>query len=143
MPEPATVWMVRLRRGARLREVKGTLRMDETALVFIDRTTQAETRLPFRGTRKVKRVLGSPVLILSWLEGEGIPAETAFFFVQPPPLRTEHAERSTQTQPATMLRQPSRRRQRRESIGYLTSRSRASRSTIKAWAKEIRARARG
>jgi hypothetical protein len=143
MPEPVTVWMVRLRRDARLREVRGTLRMDETALVFIDHTTRAETHLPFSETRKVKRVLGSPVLILSWWEGEGIPAETAFYFVQPPPMLTEHAQGQTRTQPTTMLRQPSRRRQRRESIGYLTSRSRVSRGTIKTWADEIRARVRG
>lgn len=142
MPEPVTVWMVKLRRGGDLREVEGTLRMDHDALVFSARTNQAETRLPFAATSKVKRIVGSPVLLLTWTDQAGEGAQTAFYFAEPPPMRSGVDRRSPQP-PPTMLHQPSRRRQRRESIGYLTSRSRSSRPTIKAWAAEIRARAGG
>jgi hypothetical protein len=144
MPEPVTVWMVNLRRGGDLREVEGTLRMDRDALVFTAGTNQAETRLPFAVTRKVKRIVGSPVLVLTWTDPTGESAQTAFYFARPPPIRAGADRRTAQPPPpTTLLRQPSRRRQRRENIGYLTSRSRSSRSTIKAWTSEIRARAQG
>jgi len=150
MPEPVTVWMVKLERGGDLREVKGTLRMDEDAVVFVDRKTQGETRVPFEGTRKVKRVFGSPVLVLNWRDGAGARSETAFYFVQPPPIPTDTGgampEREALRQPrptiGTVLRQPSRRRQRRQSIGYLAARSRGAKVEIRLWAEEIRARTR-
>ena len=142
MPEPATVWMVKLQRVGDLRELKGTLRMDEEALVFTDRSTEVETRLPFAATRKVKRIVGSPVLILTWQNDAGATTQTAFYFAEPPPIRSAHGVGSPQPPPATVLQQPSRRRQRREGIRYLTARSRSTSATIKGWAEEIRARVR-
>ncbi len=150
MPVPVTVWMVKLERGGDLRDVKGTLRMDEDAVVFVDRKSHGETRVPFGATRKVKRVFGSPVLILGWRDGGGARSETAFYFVQPPPIPTESGgampEREALRQPrptiGTVFRPPSRRRQRRESIGYLAARSREAKVTIRVWAEEIRARTR-
>jgi hypothetical protein len=143
MLEPVTVWMVRqLRRGADLREVEGTLRLDDDAVVFTDRTADAETRLPFAATSKVKRIMGSPVLVLTWRDRDDEGTQTAFYFAKPPPMRSGPDRRDPQP-PVSLTRQPSRRRQRREGIGYLTARSRTSKATIKAWAEEIRARARG
>ena len=37
MPEPVTVWAVELGRTRRLEDVKGTLRLEEQALVFAPR----------------------------------------------------------------------------------------------------------
>jgi hypothetical protein len=150
MPEPVTVWMVKLERGGDLREIKGTLRMDEDAVVFVDRKDGAETRVSFGATRKVKRVFGSPVMVLHWRDGDGARSETAFYFVQPPPVRSERgdamSDREALQQPrptiGSVLRPPSRRRQRRESIGYLAARSREAKTTIRVWAEEIRTRIR-
>jgi hypothetical protein len=124
--------------------------MDDDAIVFVDRKTESETRVPFESTRKVKRVFGSPVMVLDWHDGSGSRSETAFYFVQPPPMHTDRegamSQRTALQQPpptvGNLLRRPSRRRQRRESIGYLAARSRDAKATIRVWTGEIRARTR-
>lgn len=137
VPEPVTVWMVKLRRGGDLREVKGTLRMGEDALVFVERRTELETRLLFSDTIKVRRVIGSPVLVVSGRDGAGTDSDTAFYFVQPPPLP---GTESYAAPPTSVRHQTTRRRQRRQGLGYLTGRARGTRTTIKEWVEELRAR---
>ena len=136
VPEPVTVWMVKLRRGGDLREVKGTLLMGEDALVFVERKTEVETRLLFSDTSKVKRVIGSQVLVVR-CDGADADADIAFYFVQPPPLP---GVESHAPPPTSVFHQPSRRRQRRQGVGYLTGRARVTRTTIKEWVEELRAR---
>jgi hypothetical protein len=137
MPEPVTVWMVKLRPGGDLREVEGTLQLADDALVFVARKTEAETRVPFSDTSKVRRVIGSPVLVVSRRDGAGIDSHIAFYFVQPPPLPGTSARTNP---PTSVPRHSSPRRQRRQVVGYLTARGRGTRTTIKQWVEEIRAR---
>jgi hypothetical protein len=147
--EPVTVWMVHLERGGDLQDEKGTLRMEEDALVFASKRSEAVTRFPFSATRGAKRVLGSPVLVVRWRDGD-VRRETAFYFAQPPPLRradtpmTERQALRTQ-RPSLfgMARGQSRRAQRKDAIRYLTARSADSRDSIGPWAKAITERARG
>jgi hypothetical protein len=149
MVAPAKVWMVRLDRGGDLREVEGTQRMAEDAVVFVDPGNRSELRVPFAATQKVRRVLGSPVLVIVWRNGE-TRSETAFYFVKPPPLRTDRAA-TAQARPTpadarpsigSILGRSSKRKERRESIRYLAARSGTTKTTIRAWAQEIRARTR-
>lgn len=135
MPSPVTVWMVRLRRDGDLRETRGQIRIDDDALVF---TTAAgsETRLPFSETRKVRRIVGSPVLVIRSREGD----DTAFYFAEPPPLRLSGRPSASEPPPTSILRAPSRGRRRREGIRYLTARSRGTTATIREWVVAIRER---
>jgi len=84
VPKPITVWMVHLERGGDLRETKGTLSLDETAIVFEERDG-GTTRFPLGSVRRAKRPIGSPVMLVHW-ERDGSRRETAFYFTQPPPL---------------------------------------------------------
>jgi len=147
MPQPVTVWMVRLEPGGSLGTVRGTLRMDEDGVVFMDPSAGAETRVPFGRVRRIRRVPGSPVLVLRWQAADGGNSETAFYFAQPPPIATDRRTEPSGHEAVPLLGflgsprgQPSKRRRRRESIGYLAARSRDAKATIRVWAKEIRAR---
>lgn len=149
VPKPITVWMVHLERGGDLREVRGTLRLDETAIVFEERDGPT-TRFPFGSVRKAKRTIGSPVLVVRW-ERDGAPRETAFYFIQPPPLpgRTPDEPASGAELPRTRgpglmgsARQSSRRRQRKQAMSYMTARAGTSREAIRVWVEAISERAR-
>ena len=63
MPEMATVWCVHLETGNPL-DTKGTLVLDEGAVAFSGQDGR-ETRIHFTKVRQVKRVLGSPILVVS------------------------------------------------------------------------------
>jgi hypothetical protein len=148
MPKPVTVWMVQLEPRGSLDEVRGILRMDGEGVVFADAKADTETRIPFRTMTKVRRALGSPVLVLHWRGVDGTRWATAFYFAKPPPIvadrRTERAGLEELRLSGSLGRPSggsSRRRQRRESIGYLATRSRDAKASISVWTKEIRARA--
>lgn len=144
MPEPVTVWKVRLRRGD-LREHEGTLRLDDDALVFEDTASTDETRLEFSAIRSAKRVRASPILLVAH-EDRGERVETAFYFSQPPPLDAssrrggEAASKDRALPPLASVRGSSRKRHQRENVRYLTARSGSLKPTIEAWVQEIGAR---
>jgi hypothetical protein len=145
MPEPTTVWMVLLRRGD-LGERKGTLRLDEDAVVFEDATVQHERRIGYAQVRRARRVRGSPILIVAH-DDDGDAVETAFYFTQPPPLRPpapgEAPSPAAITRggralgPFSAMRRTSRRRHMRENVRYLTTQSGSKKPQIEAWVNEI------
>lgn len=146
--KPITVWMVHLERGGDLREVKGTLRLDETAIVFEEREG-ATTRLPFDAVHRAKRTLGSPVMTVRWEHG-GARRETAFYFAQPPPLpgradevATSGADLLRTRRPGLLgsARQSSKRRQRKQVMSYMAAHAGVSRDAIRAWVLAISERA--
>lgn len=145
--EPVTVWHVRLRRGD-VRDREGTLRLGPDALVFIDRSSAAETRLRFEDIRSARRVRASPVLIVVH-EEDGERAETAFYFSRPPPLEIQAREDPDTSAtgrplgPFAVMRRTSKRRHQRENVRYLATRAGGLRSTIQAWVDEISERAGG
>jgi hypothetical protein len=124
MPEMATVWCVHLETGNPL-DTKGTLVLDEGAVAFSGQDGR-ETRIHFTKVRQVKRVLGSPILVVSH-DGEGGLRRTAFYFAQPPPL---HA-------PDDVSRMK-KKRQKKASVGYLGQQNVHHKPVIKEWVEQIR-----
>jgi hypothetical protein len=149
-PDETTVWMVLLRRGD-LAERKGTLRLEDDAVVFADTTAQHERRIRYEEVRRARRVRGSPILILAH-EDDGSTVETAFYFTQPPPLRPpEPGEPPSPAAiggrrplgPFSAIRRTSKRRHMRENVRYLTTQSGSKKPQIDAWVSEIAERTRG
>lgn len=121
--------MVRLRRDL-LREVPGTLSLDAGFLVFTPDDGSGERRIELRRIRRVRRLLGSPVMVVRH-DGEEGPERTAFYFAQPPPLRRPDAPRWEA------------RRERRATVRYLTEANAAVKPEIREWVRTIRRLAAG
>ena len=149
MPEPTAVWMVHLSRGASPSGTQGTLTIEDGFLVFKDSNLGA-VRFHRSAIRRVKRLRGSPVLQLEWLEGTTL-RRTAFYFVEPPPLITDRnapplPPSSGSVRPSGgfgAIRRSSRRRQMRTNAGYLQTSAVDKRGQIQDWADEIAELARG
>lgn len=140
--------MVELAHGADLHEVRGTMRMDDGGVAFVDGENERHVLIPFGTIRRVRRVLGSPVLVVGWGDQDG-SRDTAFYFVKPPPMRSKTAGSSServapdgQRPSPTIPRERPKHRERRHNIGYLTASSKQTRATIQEWATEISARTR-
>ena len=86
MPENITVWAVELGRDLDMREIKGVLSLDAASLRFAPwREDRPEVVLPLREVHSVRRLRGSPVLMVARRTDAGV-RRTAYYFVQPPPL---------------------------------------------------------
>jgi hypothetical protein len=145
MPEPVTVWMVQLGSGT-ASDVEGTLRLDVDALVFEHGAKPAELRFPYATIAKVRRVLGSPVVVVEWTE-DAQGKRTAFYFAQPPPLHPPTPEElATSSErplgPLAQKRAMSKRRHTRSNLGYLAIRARGTKPLVQAWTSELRIRVR-
>lgn len=135
------VWAVDLVRGASTRDRAGSLILDETSLRFEpEQAGEPELTVPLRELERVRRLRGSPVLVISFLRGSH-PRKTAFYFVPPPPL-TAFSERHEERNAFTALRNP-KRKARRDNVGYLGMLNRAKKDEIVAWERAIRAAAAG
>jgi len=84
----STVWMIHS--GTSLEGVKGQLSMEPEGVVFRPRGGGAGGDRVFvlEHVRRVKRVLGSPVLEFH-MRGGGGPPVVGFYFVQPPSLAAQ------------------------------------------------------
>jgi hypothetical protein len=145
--EPITVWMVQLVRGEADKDVRGTLDLDDEALLFTDpRGEGTEFRLSFTSIRQAKRVRGSPVLLIEW-EADGTRRRTAFYYTQPPPLHTA-AGRSTMDEPlprtpsVVPFRRSGKRKAQRTNARYLQTHGISKKGLINSWAEEVTARIR-
>ena len=124
MVERATVWAVRL--GTMDEGVKGVLELGDTALAWVpEKLGPNEIRVPFSDIRRVRRSVGSPVIVIERSE-----SAVAFYFVEPPPIRFR-----TETS-----RRP---KGRMKSISYLRGRNRTKRDQVKQWAESIKEAAGG
>jgi hypothetical protein len=142
MLEPVTVWMVELKTGSTLHEVKGILTLGEDALRFVSPANGTEVRIPYERARSARRLRMSPVLLVRWRDEAD--RTSAFYFAPPPPLVPPDGS-DTQLPRAGIFgplggRPPSKRRQRRENASYLTMRSGPLKPTMVAWADEVRTR---
>ena len=142
MPQPLIVWMVELERSPD--DIEGMLTLDERALRF-ERTDDGGGRtIELTHVTKVKRVVGSPVLLVHTLE-EGVKRATAFYLSKPPPLAPAGPQPGEA--PPTLLfgnrgpKPASKRKQRRANASYLASASTELGPTAKEWMLEIRAAA--
>ncbi|MCI0632901.1 MAG: hypothetical protein L0206_03150 [Actinobacteria bacterium] len=140
MPKPITVWSVELEKDARLEDVKGTLRLAEEALVFTPRDEgRPEARIALDEIAKVRRLRGSPVLMVVRSTSAG-ERRTAFYFVQPPPIAVitgETVERP-KTRSISDLRNP-RRKARRQNVSYLGVMNREKKQALTEWVRAVRA----
>jgi hypothetical protein len=139
MPAPTTVWMVALDRGPD--DVKGSLALHPDRLVFVAEGEQRRFPIPLAQIRNVKRVLGSPVMVVHWSD-EGTRRSTAFYFTKPPALHSQLQTRNeippTLIGPFNRSGQPSRRKTRKKNVSYLTMASTSVKDDIKTWVREIR-----
>jgi hypothetical protein len=133
MPEAVTVWMVELSPGL-AQERKGILSLQPDAIVFEAADGSEDLRIPLAHVRRARRLRGSPVLLVAHNAG-GRAARTAFYFVQPPPLTDDQAQPE---RPAPLgFRKSSRRRARRQNIGYLGMWNRQLKADIEEWEHAI------
>ena len=118
MLEPTTVWAARL--GSPDEGIKGFLILETEHVSFTSDLSNVEIRIPLTEVRRVRRIFGSPVIVI---EHEG--AVVAFYFAQPPPVIS--------------TRQPlERRRQRGRTLSYLGGTNAERRRDIKRWVRAIR-----
>ena len=120
MVAPVTVWAVRI--GVSNEDAEGTLALEETHLVFS--IAEGSLRIPLAEIGKVKRVLGSPVLMVDQKGAK--PARFAFFFVKPPPLEPQGPRQS-------------KRKARRQGTAYLSTKNRSKKAVVVDWERDVRA----
>jgi hypothetical protein len=118
----ATVWAARL--GLREEGVRGKLTLNDSGLLFTADHGDLGIRVDRAALRKVRRVMGSPVIVVEFQEGD-VTRAVALYFAQPPPL------------PGTGF--ISKRRGRFGAIQWLGQESRAKREEVKRWVEAIRA----
>jgi len=136
VPEPTTVWAVDLVREPK-KDRQGTLSLENGQLVFEPRSSTASAvRIPLDAIRRVRRVRGSPVMLVVHA-GSASTLETAFYFVQPPPLEPVVGKRDRPT--VLSFGRGSKRRARRENVGYLGMGNRQKRDEIDEWVRAVEA----
>jgi hypothetical protein len=136
VPEPTTVWAVDLIREPK-KDRQGTLSLEEHQLVFEPRSSTASAlRIAVDTIRRVRRLRGSPVMLVVHARN-GTVLETAFYFVQPPPLEPVIGERDRPT--VLSFGRGSKRRARRQNVGYLGMGNRQKRVEIDEWVRAVEA----
>ena len=122
-------------------DVEGTLTLEEQAIRF-DSPSLGIRSIALITIERVKRIWGSPVLLVRSVE-DGDKRVTAFYFSKPPPL---HPDQSAPDEPPPTLigpfnrnRAPSKRKQRRRNAGYLANAVNVVGDDLEVWVKETRA----
>ena len=112
-----TVWAVELGKDVQPDEIRGTLELATQALLFTP-SDDARTplRFPLSEIRKVRRLRGSPVLMVERTSTSGT-RRTAFYFVQPPPLNAILGTTVERPSGLSAFRNP-KRKARRDNVGY-------------------------
>jgi hypothetical protein len=137
MPESVTVWMVELSPGLAAQERRGILSLQPDTVAFVASDGSADLRIPLARVRGARRLRGSPVLVVAH-DADGRAVRTAFYFVQPPPLEDFRGEGQPERPSPLGFRKSSRRRARRQNIGYLGTWNRQLKADIEEWEKAIR-----
>jgi hypothetical protein len=136
VPAPTTVWAVDLGRGASLEEVKGSLSLSSDALIFTPRDeARPERRFPLAEITRIRRLRGSPVLLVIRPGDGGDPQRTAFYFVQPPPL--ERPQDETRMTPLGLGRN-TKRKVRRQNVNYLGLWNKEKKTLLVEWERQLR-----
>lgn len=137
MPRAVTVWEVELGKPESSGEVKGTLELSHRHLVFTPRDEARPTRrIPLDEIAKVKRLRGSPVLMVLRGTAEG-HERIAFYFAQPPPIEAIRGEAVERRTGIAAFRNP-KRQARRDNISYLGLMNRENKAALKEWARAVR-----
>jgi hypothetical protein len=141
--EPEEVWMVPLGAGVAPDDVRGTLRLGAGAVAF---TAHAGTEmlLPYAAIRRVRRIRGSPVLVIDW-DDAGDRRRTALYFSQPPPLDAPPPSLSSLRRgPLGALGRSgsSKRQVARTNVSYLRTMALSRRDVVRAWERAVAERVR-
>jgi len=136
MPAPVTVWAVDVGPEAPLEEVKGSLSLSSDALIFTPRDdARPERRLALADITKIRRLRGSPVLLVMRAGAGAEPLRTAFYFVQPPPL--ERPDDDTRPTPFGVGRN-TKRKVRRQNVRYLGLWNKEKKTVLVEWERQLR-----
>ncbi len=135
MPAPISVWTVELGNHSSLQEIRGSLALASEALVFTPRDDQLpERRYPLREVTRIRRLRGSPVLMIVRETPEG-PRKTAFYFVQPPALTRPEAPPRPTFGPFV---RNAKRKIRRENVSYLGTWNREKKALLREWERQVK-----
>lgn len=140
VPKPITVWAVELEKEAALEEVRGTLQLEDGALVFTPRAEgRTVSRIPLSNVARVRRLRGSPVLMVFHASADG-ERRTAFYFAQPPPIGAYIGDTPERPQGLSLsaFRSP-KRKARRDNVGYLGVMNREKKAMLTEWVRAVRA----
>jgi hypothetical protein len=136
VPRAVTVWEVELGKPESPQEVKGTLELSHRDLIFTPRDENRSTvKIPLEQIAKVKRLRGSPVLLVVRETAAG-PERTAFYFAQPPPMIPLDGGPAERGRGLAAFRNP-KRQARRDNISYLGLMNRENKATLKGWVRAV------
>jgi len=141
MPRPVTAWAVELGPQVAQDDVKGTLALEGDALAFSPADeAHPFVRIPLVSISKVRRLRGSPVLMV--VHGtESAVRRTAFYFAQPPPLGVLMGQQTTERPAGLSAFRNPKRKARRDNVGYLGVTNREKKGLITEWVRAVRAAA--
>lgn len=134
MPRPITVWAVELRPNLG-RERKGVLTLESDAISFAPHDGSSDMRIVLADVRRARRLRGSPVLMVDHRSDDRVE-RTAFYFAQPPPLQPVREEQPQRVMPVGFGRS-SKRKARRQNVGYLSMWNRELKEDIQEWVEAI------
>jgi hypothetical protein len=138
MQRNVRVWAVELGAGTASTEREGRLWHDADRLRFEPASEGGSSlEIPFLAMTKVRRLRGSPVLMVVWRRRED-DVRTAFYFVQPPPIAAFSEMRTDARSTVPFLRNP-KRKARRDNVGYLGFMNREKKPELTDWEREVRA----
>jgi hypothetical protein len=137
MPRPVTAWAVQLTKGAAQDDVKGTLELQDDALAFSPADAHPDLRIPLVTISKVRRLRGSPVLMVVYGTPEGAK-RTAFYFAQPPPLGVLLGQDPLDRPRGLEAFRSPKRRARRDNVGYLGVTNRQKKDLLMEWVRAVR-----
>jgi len=131
------VWAVELAKEVEPDEIKGTLELSDAALLFIPLDEgRPGLRIPLTDILKVRRLRGSPVLMVERMMQTG-PRRTAFYFAQPPPLNALLGTAPERPSGLAAFRSP-KRKARRDNVNYLGLTNREKKETLSEWVRAVR-----
>jgi hypothetical protein len=115
------VWAVRL--SGLQREVKGTILLEDGSLVFDAADGSRGERISASDLRKVRRIRGSPVIVIEYVTGS-VDAKAAFYFSKPPPLEPPEGTRKKKA--------------RKQAVHYLEIANINVKERVKAWHRALK-----
>jgi hypothetical protein len=137
VPRAVTVWAVELGKDVHPDEIKGTLELGDQALLFSPNDeARPAIRIALHDIAKVRRLRGSPVLMVERTTSAG-SRKTAFYFAQPPPLAVLMGASVEQPVGFDRFRSP-KRKARRDNVGYLGLMNREKKAALSEWVRAVK-----
>lgn len=124
MQQANQVWMLSSDTGPE--GIEGSLALEEDRLVFRPKGDTQTTTIRLADVRRVRRVIGSPILDIRLRSATG-PSRYGFYFVQPPSLQPQEGLRPTRPRTA-----------RRKAAVQLMVSNPLKKDEIKRWVKAMR-----